>query len=266
MGWVELKRAISDDNSNTANWSDGTSEVEVTQRKGFMCNLTAKGRLNMEPDKVFDILTSPDNYKYFSGIKRIDYRKVLEDDGAGKSKVEVQQVGQWHFLGFSGEFATTLHVHQDKRAGRIGFKLAKPGLMKDFAGCWTIQPLTQKDLVSSQQELGVKQGPGSPQSFLNMLPFQKARGSFVTLEQSILPAFVPPKPLDRVLKGISSKQVQIILQDLKQEVDRQSQGSGSGKIGAVRQALQEPEASQQTHHKVRRRTPPSAFGWWPKAL
>ena len=69
MGWVELKRAISDDKSNTANWSDDTSEVEVTQRKGFMCNLTAKGRLNMEPDKVFDILTSPDNYKYFSGIK-----------------------------------------------------------------------------------------------------------------------------------------------------------------------------------------------------
>ena len=36
---------------------------------------------------------------------------------------------------------------------------------------------------------------------LSMLPFQKAKGSFVTLEQSILPGFVPPKPLDRVLKG-----------------------------------------------------------------
>ncbi len=43
---------------------------------------------------------------------------------------------------------------------------------------------------------------GGPQSFLNMLPFQKAQDSFVTLEQSILPAFVPPKPLDRVLKGV----------------------------------------------------------------
>lgn len=43
---------------------------------------------------------------------------------------------------------------------------------------------------------------GGPQSFLNILPFQKAQGSFVTLEQSILPAFVPPKPLDRVLKGV----------------------------------------------------------------
>lgn len=121
MGWAELRRAISDDKSNTANWSDDTSEVEVTQQKGFMCNVKARGRLRMEPDKVFDILISPDNYRYFSGIKvciqcqllsqqsaaagpvshapslcwllqRIDYRKVLEDNGAGKLKVEVQQV------------------------------------------------------------------------------------------------------------------------------------------------------------------------------
>lgn len=42
---------------------------------------------------------------------------------------------------------------------------------------------------------------------LNMLPFQKAKGSFVTLEQSILPGFVPPKPLDRVLKGDSTLQM-----------------------------------------------------------
>ena len=42
---------------------------------------------------------------------------------------------------------------------------------------------------------------------LNMLPFQKAKGSSVTLEQSILPGFVPPKPLDRVLKGDSTLQV-----------------------------------------------------------
>ena len=40
-----------------------------------------------------------------------------------------------------------------------------------------------------------------PQSLTNMLPFQKAKASFVTLEQSILPGFIPPKPLDRVLKG-----------------------------------------------------------------
>ena len=30
---------------------------------------------------------------------------------------------------------------------QIGFQLAKPGWMKDFAGTWTIQPLTNKDLL-----------------------------------------------------------------------------------------------------------------------
>ena len=69
MGWVELRRAIANDNSNTANWSDDSSSVEVTQRKGFMCNVKARGKLQMEPDRVFDILVAPDNHRYFSGIK-----------------------------------------------------------------------------------------------------------------------------------------------------------------------------------------------------
>ena len=34
---------------------------------------------------------------------------------------------------------------------QIDFKLAKPGLMKDFAGHWAIQPLMQKDMMSSQR-------------------------------------------------------------------------------------------------------------------
>ena len=69
MGWAELRRVIANDKSNTANWSDESSSVEVTQRKGFMCNVKARGKLQMEPDKVFDILVSPENYRYFSGIK-----------------------------------------------------------------------------------------------------------------------------------------------------------------------------------------------------
>ena len=69
MGWAELRRAIANDKGNTTNWSDESSEVEVTQRKGFMCNIKARGRLQMEPDKVFDILVSPDSHRYFSGIK-----------------------------------------------------------------------------------------------------------------------------------------------------------------------------------------------------
>ena len=69
MGWAELRKVIANDKGNTANWSDESTSIEVTQRKGFMCNVKASGKLQMEPDKVFDILVAPDNHTYFSGIK-----------------------------------------------------------------------------------------------------------------------------------------------------------------------------------------------------
>ena len=36
------------------------------------------------------------------------------------------QVGQWKFLGFSGEFVTKLHVHQDKKARTVSLYLVFP--------------------------------------------------------------------------------------------------------------------------------------------
>lgn len=69
MGWRELRKAIADDNSDTASYSDELSSVEVLQRKGFMCTLKAKGKVHLEPDKVFDILVSPETDRIFTGIK-----------------------------------------------------------------------------------------------------------------------------------------------------------------------------------------------------
>lgn len=88
MGWVELRRAISNDKSDTANWSDESSTVEVTQRKGFMCNVKARGRLPMEADRVFDILVSPDNYQYFSGIKVRSRLPELSNRGSMLCKIQ----------------------------------------------------------------------------------------------------------------------------------------------------------------------------------
>ena len=45
-----------------------------------MCNIKAKGRLRMEPERVFDILVAPDNYKYFSGIKVSRHNAFLEQN------------------------------------------------------------------------------------------------------------------------------------------------------------------------------------------
>ncbi len=183
MGWAELRRAISDDKSNTANWSDDTSEVEVTQQKGFMCNVKARGRLRMEPNKVFDILISPDNYRYFSGIKvcirhqlliqqsaaagpnikapsmcwllqRIDYRKVLEDNGAGKMKIEVQQVCRPTCAASSvccmscsyNSALITSHILAPLSAARysVMFQLAHDACRLDNGSSWAFQGSLQQ--------------------------------------------------------------------------------------------------------------------------
>ena len=100
------------------------------------------------------------------------FRKVLRDDGKGRLDAEVEQIGQWKFLCFGGSFATRLYVYQDRRRGTVGllcsplclpcaplpsrpehaglqqidFKLARPGLMKNFEGKWRVQPFTQATL------------------------------------------------------------------------------------------------------------------------
>lgn len=69
MGWRELRQVIAHDHSDTESYSDEFSTVEVLQRKGFMCTLKAKGKVHLEPDKVYEILVSPDTDRIFTGIK-----------------------------------------------------------------------------------------------------------------------------------------------------------------------------------------------------
>lgn len=57
--------------------------------------------------------------KKTAGLQAVSYRKVLRDDGAGRLDAEVEQIGQWKFLCFSGSFATCLFVYQDKRRGTV---------------------------------------------------------------------------------------------------------------------------------------------------
>ncbi len=55
-------------------------------------------------------------------LQAVAFRKVLRDDGKGRLDAEVEQIGQWKFLCFSGSFTTRLYVCQDKRGGT-----ARPG-------------------------------------------------------------------------------------------------------------------------------------------
>jgi hypothetical protein len=50
------------------------------------------------------------------------------------------------------------------------------------------------------------------------LPRPEGQATLLTLEQSLQPSVVPPKPLDRAVKGISARQVHYLLEDLRREV------------------------------------------------
>ncbi|KAK9834910.1 hypothetical protein WJX81_007994 [Elliptochloris bilobata] len=221
--WPSGQRFNHDSDEETEeSWNDKDTKVLVTQPKGFMCHVSLRGKVDLPPDKVFDILVDGDNHKVFKAIKAVAFRKVLRDDGAGRLEAEVEQVGQWKFMLFSGSFSTRLYVSQDKRRGTIDFKLARPGLMKNFEGKWRVQPFTQ---ATPNEVSGRQPAPARPSwlpaAFDNLhLPGKResASASLVTLEQSILPGFIPPKPLDRLIKGIAAKQIRRIMEDLRGEV------------------------------------------------
>ena len=228
-------------------------------------------------------------------LQAVPIRKVLRDDGKGRLVAEVERAGQWKFLCFSGSFAMRLYVYQDKRRGTVGllcsllclpsaplpsraeddgllqidFKLARPGLMKNFEGKWRVQPFTQATLGELSGQHQAHPWPRWLPAALDNLHFRAplravggirvwwplgfvssslhccsdehttllwpeiymciaagkqntASASLVTLEQSILPGLIPPKPLDRLIKGkflmtgacaLSCSAVRLLMQD-----------------------------------------------------
>ncbi|EIE21311.1 hypothetical protein COCSUDRAFT_43073 [Coccomyxa subellipsoidea C-169] len=209
-------------------WSDRDAKVEVTRPEGFLMKVALQAKVDLSPDEVYDILTAPDNASVFKGIKKVPYRKVLQDDGRGKQKVEVEQLAAWKFLMFSGSFATRLYVFQDKRRHIVEFRLARPGLMKDFAGTWRVQPFTQ-DAVGALFKADQPQAQNPWHSLTNTLNSylgdRKVKATLVSLEQSLEPAVRPPKALEGLVKGIAVSQLQGLLKDLREEVPRIKAGS-----------------------------------------
>ena len=80
--------------------------------------------------------------------QKVKYRRVLEDDGKGKQKVEVEQVAAWKLLMFHGSFSTRLFVNQDQHQGTVSRQPAPcsaPSCMAASSmsqGCTSQQPAT----------------------------------------------------------------------------------------------------------------------------
>lgn len=221
-------------------WSDKNSKIVVTQPEGFMCKLKMMARIDMSPDDVFDLLTNLDNTRIFRSLKPLSWRKVLADNGQGRVTAEFEQKAKWKFLFFSGTFKTRLVVSQDRDSRVINFRLAQPGFMKKFEGSWRLQPFTQSALDAldapplGPAQGGTWQGPSWSRWNTAVVTLQhrlglpsKQEATLAVLEQSLMPALIPPPPFDTMLKKIAARQLQIMLEDLQTEVKKIKAGKGS---------------------------------------
>lgn len=211
-------------------WNDADCKLEVTQPEGWMCKVRLQTKIHLPPDELFDLLTQPDNSGVFRNIKALKSRKIIEDDRRGRQVIDIEQEAKWRFLCFGGTFSTKLFVHQNRPTREIGFKLKESGMMKRFEGTWNIRPFNQEALDES---FGFNHRQGQHWSAGPMHAFQgfqkRMRGgrvaetaSLLTLEQSVCPNAIPPKALEKILKGIAARQVRNLIEDVRREVDRRN--------------------------------------------
>eukprot|EP00250_Pteridium_aquilinum_P027712 c3555_g1_i1 orf=174-881(+) len=201
--------------------------LNVTQPKGSFCQIDARFSVPLPPDDVYNIITDPNNRRVFKNIKEVAYRKVLEDDG-NKQIVELEQIGRWRFLMISGTFACRVLVEQDKKQHTMIFDLVKQGMMKKFSGSWKIDGFDVSEASSNGVPSATKDN--------EHLGKEAQVGSWITFNQVIEPAVVPPWPLNGYVRGVTGKIVREILGDLQRECIRlaklkQGEGETDTKIG-----------------------------------
>jgi hypothetical protein len=110
---------------------------------GFWMGVTLLARIPLPPEEVYSILVSPENHKVFRSIKAFRNRQIIAVNKNGVEVVEVEQLGQWRFGPFRGQFSVKLHVEQDHHRRSIKFRLApskRASFMRKFNGEWEVKP------------------------------------------------------------------------------------------------------------------------------
>ncbi|KAL3680228.1 hypothetical protein R1sor_023184 [Riccia sorocarpa] len=186
--------------------------VKVTEPSGSFCQIESRFAVCLPPDEVYNIITDPNNRRVFKNVKEVSYRKVLEDDG-NRQLVEVEQLGRWKFLVFSGTFACRVFVEQIRSEFTMHYHLARQGMMKKFQGTWKVEPKYDDESGSSSLEKGENtNGEHSSSS--------KLVGSWVNLQQIVQPALIPPWPLNNYVRGVCGQIIKDVCADLQQEALR----------------------------------------------
>lgn len=192
--------------------------LSVTQPKGSFCQIDARFSVPLPPDDVYDIITDPNNRRVFKNIKEVVYRKVLQDDG-NKQLVEVEQLGRWRFLMISGTFSCRVLVEQDRQQHTMTFDLIRQGMMKKFSGSWKIDALMPSETSNC----------GTSSTRYNQISENGGElGCWITFNQTVEPAIIPPWPLNGYVRGVTAKIVREIFGDLQRECIRLAQIKKAG--------------------------------------
>mmetsp|Transcript_37941 Transcript_37941/g.84526 ORF Transcript_37941/g.84526 Transcript_37941/m.84526 type:complete len:292 (+) Transcript_37941:39-914(+) len=240
-----VKRSAQDGEAKKAeSWDEKNQQIVVQEGNGFLYNLQMTAKVDSSPSVIYGILTDPAAVSVFRNLKACVYRNILEDDGKGRRKLEVQHRAIARFLFISMTFETTLHVWEDDHAKRIKFRNARDGFMKKFDGTWVVQPFTEQNvqgLKKGRQSNDSSQqaphhvpwlNPGSVLSGLQAMHSRfhskEASSSLVTLEQAILPKAPAPPGVKHLIRALCAKQIRDMMEDLRKEADKRTAAAAPG--------------------------------------
>ncbi|EEF37005.1 uncharacterized protein LOC8282592 [Ricinus communis] len=209
---IDLDRQLQTWRENPS-WIDQPPEIKVSVPKGSLCNLNVKFNVGLPPDAVYNIVTDPDNRRVFKNIKEVISREVLLDEGH-RQVVELEQAAIWKFLWWSGTISVHVLVDQNRKDLTMKFKQVKTGFMKQFEGCWRVEP------VFIDQDICYPFKPKTWADYCWCTGGKGRIGSKVSLEQLIQPALVPPPPISWYLRGITTRTTEMIANDLLAEAAR----------------------------------------------
>ncbi|GLI61051.1 hypothetical protein VaNZ11_003312 [Volvox africanus] len=247
-------------------WNEKDQSITVSEGTEFLYNLTLRAKVDSKPNDIYSVLIDPKSVSIFRSIKECTYRRVLEDDGKGRRKLEVGHRALARFLFINITFETHLYVWEDDIERTIKFQMARPGMMQKFDGCWRINPFTQQTLDSIYHPERLKEtnhhdgfGPLNAMrlfGFLNHHKDPEANESLVTLEQSILPRGRVPPGIKGLVRGLFAHQIRGMMEDLRKELQRRKDGTS---VMLVQKPLKAgTEADQAAGSKGRSATAPAA--------
>lgn len=105
----------------------------------------------------------------------------------------------------------------------MNYNLAREGMMKKFMGSWKIHPKYEDDADSTSSNASSIGDSSFTSETLDKASKRRLTGSWVTLHQVVQPAFLPPWPLKRYVRGVCGQIIQDVCVDLQLEAIRLAQ-------------------------------------------